>query len=207
MKPSPEDRALDHRAAGYIAAVASDAPVPGGGSVAGTVAALAAALGEMVCRLSLGKRDQSDANDAISAALARLTAARVSFSALALQDERAYAAYRLASEMPKSTQPEKDERRLAMQAALVGAARVPLATARAGVDLLTDIAFVAEHGNPHVRSDAIIAAIMAEAAIRSSAVNVRVNTRMLRDRDRAAELDDAISEVERAAAPLVAGIV
>ncbi len=207
MTTIPEVVAHEHRAAAYIADVASDAPIPGGGSVAGTVGALAAALGEMVCRLSVGKRAQPGVEDAVSAALSRLTTTRSSFMTLALRDERAYASYRRASKMPKSTMAEKAERRVSMQAALVAAALVPLDTARAGLDLLGDIAYVAEHGSPHVRSDAVIAAILADAAIRASAVNVRVNTGLLRDRDQAADLDATITEIENAAAPLVAKIV
>jgi formiminotetrahydrofolate cyclodeaminase len=195
-----------HLAADYLAAVASNAPVPGGGSVAATVGALAAALAEMVCRFSVGRHDDPAVNAEIDAVLTRMTAARTHLEALAHDDEVTYATYRAASDLPRSTTDEKESRRLALQDALVGAANVPLATAEACVALLPDIAYIAANGNPHVRSDALIAAILSDAAVRASAVNVRVNTVMLHDRSRAVELDNAIASIEKEAASIAVRI-
>jgi formiminotetrahydrofolate cyclodeaminase len=186
----------DHLAAEYLAAVASNAPVPGGGSVAATVGALAAALAEMVCQFSVGRHDDPSINAEIAAVLTRMAAARARLESLAHDDEVAYATYRAASDLPRSTQGEKEIRRRALQDALVGAANVPLATAGASVALLPDIAYIATNGNPHVRSDAEIAAILADAAVRASAVNVRVNTAMLKDRALATTIDSRIAEIE-----------
>ena len=44
----------------YIHAVASSEPVPGGGSVAGVVASLGAALGSMVTNFTLGKKKYAE---------------------------------------------------------------------------------------------------------------------------------------------------
>lgn len=189
-------RNTNHLAAGYLAAVASNDPVPGGGSVAATVGALAAALAEMVCRFSIGRNERPAVNAEIDAVLTRMTAARSRLESLALDDEVAYATYRAASDLPRSTAEEKDDRRRALQDALLGAAEVPLATADACLALLPDITYVAANGNPHVSSDAAIAVFLADAAIRASAVNVRVNTAMLKDRDRAAALELRIAEIE-----------
>src|SRR5215203_5938529 len=176
-------KSTDHLATEYLAAVASAAPVPGGGSVAATVGALAAALAEMICQFSIGRHEDPAVHAQINAVLARLSAARAKLEALAHEDELAYGSYRIAADFPRSTASEKDIRRLALQGALFGAAEVPLATAEACAALLPDIAFITTFGNPHVRSDAEIAAVLTSAAVRSSAVNVRVNTRMLKDRD------------------------
>ena len=43
-----------------------------------------------------------------------------------------------------------------------------------------------ENGNPHVRSDAALGALLAEAALRGALLNVRGNAAMLEDRDLAA---------------------
>ncbi len=186
----------DHLAAEYLSAVASAAPVPGGGSVAATVGALAAALAEMVCQFSIGRHEDPAVNAEIDAVLARLSAARTKLEALAHDDELAYGSYRIAVDLPRSTAAEKNTRRQALQSALLGAAEIPLATADACAALLPDIAFITTYGNPHVRSDAEIAAILASAAVRSSAVNVRVNTSMLKDRDLAATLDARLEAIE-----------
>lgn len=195
-------RDADHLAANYLAAVASAAPVPGGGSVAATVGALAAALAEMVCQFSVGRHDDPAINAEVDAVLARMSIARANLQTLAHDDEVAYGNYRTASELPRSTASEKEGRRGALQAALIGAAEVPLATAESCVALLPDIEFIKTNGNPHVRSDAVIAAILAQAAVQASAVNVRVNTNMIKDRERAATLDAQLDLIEaRAQAP------
>ena len=185
-----------HLATEYLAAVASNEPVPGGGSVAATVGALAAALAEMVCRFSVGRHDDPETNATIDAILARMITKRLRLENLALEDENAYATYRSASELSRSTPEDKDVRRQALQDALVGAAAVPLATAEACAALLPDIGYITTHGNPHVRSDAVIAAILADAAVRASAANVRVNTAMLKNRERAAALEARMLEIE-----------
>ncbi len=189
-------KGTNHLATEYLAAVASAAPVPGGGSVAATVGALAAALAEMVCQFSVDRHEDSAVNAEIGAALSRLSSARAKLQTLSREDEHAYGNYRTASELPKSTAIEKETRRQALQMALIGAAEVPLATAEACGALLPDIEYIKTNGNPHVRSDAVIAAILADAAIRASSVNVRVNTGMLKDRDRAAALEARLEEIE-----------
>lgn len=188
---------------GYLAAVASPAPTPGGGSVAAVVGALAAALGEMVCNLSIGRAGVEDPEDALSSSLANLTRARGELLRLAAEDERAYAAYRTAAGLPKATAEEKEARRAAMQDALLGAAAVPLATARAAGKLLAELDVTARSGSSHVLSDAVVAAILAEASVRSAGVNVRVNTGLLKDRATAENLDRQIDAIESEAGTAV----
>lgn len=191
---------------GYLDAVASPAPTPGGGSVAAIVGALGAALGEMVCNLSIGRAGVEDPEDALSSSLANLASARADLFRLAAEDELAYTAYLAAAGLPKATAEEKEARRAAMQEVLLGAAAVPLATARAAGGLFAELETVARLGNPHVLSDAVVAAILAEAAVRSAGVNVRVNTGLLKDRAAAEDLDcqiDAIESEARAAAEQV----
>jgi formiminotetrahydrofolate cyclodeaminase len=48
------------------------------------------------------------------------------------------------------------------------------------------LATVAKEGNPHVRSDAALGALLAEAALRGALLNVRGNAAMLTDRELAA---------------------
>ena len=104
--------------------------------------------------------------------------------ALAAADEAAYGAYIAATRLPKGTGAEKATRRTALQAALVGAADVPLAVARAVHGLHPHLAALAAGGNPHVLSDVVVAALCSEAAGRAALVNVRVNARLLKDKER-----------------------
>lgn len=168
---------------GYLDAVGSAAPTPGGGSAGGMVAALAAALGHMVCALTAGK---TDGDDSFREAAERLRALRETAIAAAEDDERAYAAYRAAAALPKATDEDRALRRQTMQAALRAATDVPLALAEASADVLAALEPVARAGTSHALADARLAAYLAHAALRGALLNIRGNAAMLRDPETAA---------------------
>ena len=66
-----------------------------------------------------------------------------------------------------------------MTNALIKAAEVPLETARAGVQVAELAAIVAEKGNTNAITDAGVAALLAFAAAKGAAYNVRVNVQAL----------------------------
>lgn len=194
MDGSPRSRTLD----GYLYAVASAAPAPGGGSVAAIVGALGAALGEMVVNLTpySPAADNHGAESTLTDALATLTALRQRLTAAAETDERAYTAYRAAAAMPRGDTDAKRARTQAMQAAIVLATDVPLDVAEAAATTAETLVTVAEHGNPHLRSDAALGALLAEAALRGALLNVRGNAGLLCDAERAAHYRTAADRLE-----------
>lgn len=165
----------------FVAAVASSAPVPGGGSVAAHAGALGAALAQMVAGLTAGRKKYA-AVDAEMRAVALEAAALVSeLSALVDRDARSYAAVSAAYKLPHETALDTQRRAEAITAALLGAADVPLETARACVRVCELAVTVAEKGNTNAVSDAGVAALLAEAACRGAAYNVRINVAALDD--------------------------
>ena len=176
------DRGLD----AYVEEVAAGTPAPGGGSVAAVVGALAAALGEMVANLTLGRKKYADAEASLRPARDRLTALRSSLLDAAAADEAAYQSYRDAASLPHTSDSEKTARKDAMQRALIAATDVPLAAARSAHEIAEILQPVAREGNPHVRSDAALGALLAETALRGALLNVRGNAAMLEDRELAA---------------------
>ena len=170
----------------YLDEVASGTPAPGGGSVAAIVGALAAALGEMVVNLTPRSPDRDEGTAALAPALATLGQLRQRLTAAATADEHAYAAYRTAAALPRGDRDEKRVRTEAMQAALVQATDVPLDVAEAASNVSATLVTVAQHGNPHLRSDAALGALLAEAALRGALLNVRGNAGMLRNAEKSA---------------------
>jgi glutamate formiminotransferase/formiminotetrahydrofolate cyclodeaminase len=176
----------------YLDEVAAGTPAPGGGSVAAVAGALAAALGEMVANLTLGREKYAAAEATLRPARERLTALRAALLVSAAADEAAYQSYRDAASLPRSNDGEKSARTDAMQRALIAATEVPLGVARSVRDVAEILESVARDGNPHVRSDAALGALLAEAALRGAMLNVRGNAAMLDDRALAASyLTDA----------------
>ena len=168
---------------GYLDQIADGTPAPGGGSVAAVVGALAAALGEMVANLTLGREKYADAEALLRPARDRLTALRTSLLQGAAADEAAYQAYRDAASLPRTRDGEKSERTDAMQRALIAATDVPLGVARSVREVAEILESVARVGNPHVRSDAAFAVLLAEVALRGALLNVRGNAVLLKDRE------------------------
>jgi glutamate formiminotransferase/formiminotetrahydrofolate cyclodeaminase len=184
----------------FAAAVASPVPAPGGGSVAALVGALGAALAQMVAGLTVGRKKYA-AVDAEMRELG-LTAARLGHElhALVERDAKAYEAVTIAYKLPKDTDEQTRLRALAIDGALVGAAQVPLETARACTAVAALAAVAAERGNTNAASDAGVAALLAEAACRGAVYNVKINVSSMTDKTRGSELLKESEQVLKEAA-------
>jgi formiminotetrahydrofolate cyclodeaminase len=180
----------------YLDAVASGEPTPGGGSVVAVVAALAAALGEMVCRLTLGRPAYAAAEPEIKPVLSELARARARLLSLAAADEAAYRRYLAAIALPKTTDAERSARRPAVRAALLEAIDIPLAVASECAAIGARLEPVARLGNRHALSDAAAAALLVDAALRGALLNVRGNVTLLRDPDAAARYLERVTSLE-----------
>jgi formiminotetrahydrofolate cyclodeaminase len=159
----------------FLDELASSAPAPGGGSVAAVSGALGAALVSMVCNLTLGKKAYADVQEDISDLLSQSEALRQELTDLLEDDVAAYTGYSKAAKMPRGTDEEKAERAKVMEEALKVATDVPLRIAETAVKVMDLCMPAAEKGNKWAVSDAGVAVLMAEAALRSAALNVLIN--------------------------------
>jgi formiminotetrahydrofolate cyclodeaminase len=167
----------------FLDELASNAPAPGGGSVAALSGALGAALVSMVCNLTLGKKGYEEVQGDIESLLAQSEALRKEMADLLEADVAAYTAYSQTAKMPRDTEEQKAARAEAMQAALKNATMVPMRIAEAAVKVMDLCMPAAEKGNKWAVSDAGVAVLMAEAALRSAALNVLINLGTIKDAD------------------------
>jgi glutamate formiminotransferase/formiminotetrahydrofolate cyclodeaminase len=192
---------------GFVASVASSSPTPGGGSVVAHVGALAAALAQMVAGLTVGKKKYA----AVEAEMRELGVRAASLGARLAQlvdaDARAYGAVSDAYRMPKDPAEAATTRQQAVERALIGAAKVPLDTARVCAEVAEIAADVAARGNTNAVSDAGVAALLADAACRGAAYNVRINVAALTDRAGGAPLAAEAQHLVKETAGRVAKIV
>jgi formiminotetrahydrofolate cyclodeaminase len=183
------------------AAVAGDAPTPGGGAVAAGVASLAAALVGMAGRYAARPAEQPVANAEL---VARADQLRIECLRLADDDARAYGRYVEAAALPR--QPDPAGRTAAIHAALGAAADVPLQLGRLAAQIADFGEELTRSGNPNLRSDACTAALLADAVAASAAIFVSVNIRERRDDPRLLEARNhaaaAASAARRASALL-----
>jgi formiminotetrahydrofolate cyclodeaminase len=197
---------------GYLDALASADPTPGGGSAATLVGALAAALCAMVARITMGSPKLASVHEEAAAIVDDADDLRRRFVALRPADETAFGVVIAAQALPKTTETETAARRERLQAALIGAAEAPLEAARLATDAFALTARTAELHNANLMSDVDCAMHFARAAFDASAANVEVNHRYITDaatvaqqRDRLATLARAAREFESRTTAVVAG--
>src|SRR5688572_19229587 len=167
---------------GFVSSVASSAPTPGGGSVAAHVGALGAALAQMVAGLTVGRKKYAAVDTEMKQVALEAAELGNTLAALVDADARAYTAVSDAYKLPKEPDEAAVRRSAAISEALLGAARVPLDTARACARVAELAATVAVKGNTNAVSDAGVAALLAEAACRGAAYNVRINVAAMDDK-------------------------
>jgi formiminotetrahydrofolate cyclodeaminase len=166
----------------FLAVLAGDTTVPGGGSAAALAGSLGAALAGMVARLTAGRPRYAAVEDEMAAWRDQADALRVRLAALVDADAEAYGRVSAAYRLPKDTDEQKAGRRAAIRTALEGALLPPLQTAAACVDVLEMIPSLIAHGNRNAVTDASVGALLAHAGLRAAVRNVLVNIDALSDK-------------------------
>ncbi len=159
----------------FAAALASDAPAPGGGSAAAAGGAMGAGLLAMVVRLTLGKEKYRDAWAELTPLADRLDDARAKLLGLVDEDTKAFDAVVAARRLPRETDAEKAARKAAIDRANILATTVPMQTAFFAHEALKAAPLVLERGNPNCGSDAWAGALASWAAVLAALANVRIN--------------------------------
>ncbi|MEO5902936.1 MAG: glutamate formimidoyltransferase [Gemmatimonadaceae bacterium] len=190
---------------GFLRAIASSDPVPGGGSVAAYAGALGAALTRMVTGLTIGRKKYATVEAEMQSLAADADALTGKLSKLVERDADAYASVSAAYKMPKDSDSAVSARTDAITRSLLGAAEVPLETARLCVQVAELAAIVAASGNSNAATDAGVAALLAEAGCKGAAYNVRINVAALSDRSMGAALEREALDLVTTASRVAAG--
>ena len=177
----------------WLDELAGGAPTPGGGSAAALAGALAGALVAMVARLTVGRKAYAEVQPRVAAILAEAEAIRSQLRRLVDEDAAAYTRVSAAYRLPK----DSPGRARAVDEALVGAARTPLAMARGAGRLVALAREIGEIGNKNARSDATVAAALARAALAGAVENVRVNVAALSEPGLGKSLIEEAEKLER----------
>ena len=175
----------------FLEALASSAPTPGGGGAAALCGALGIALGNMVGSLTLGKKKYADVQEDIAELNAKAEALRAGFVALVDADAEAFAPLSRAYSIPKDD-PARDE---IMEPALLKAAEAPLEIMRKCAEALELISGYAAKGSALAISDAGCAAALCGAAMEAAALNVKINTKSMKNRADADNINAEMNEL------------
>ncbi len=165
----------------FCRVLGSNAPAPGGGSVAALSGALGAELVAMVCRLSQGKEDLAAHQELLATVLDRAEILAASLLERVDRDTEAFNGVMAAFKMPKTTEAEKKARSAAIQAGYQEAVRSPLGIARECLEVLRLAESCLDKFNLNALSDLGVAAMEAKAGLEGAAMNVRINLPSIKD--------------------------
>ena len=178
---------------GFLEALASGAPTPGGGAAGAVLAATGCSLIAMVGHLTIGKKGFEQVEDSMKEMIERADSARAEFLVLADEDAHAFDSVMTAFKMPKDTEEDKAARSAAIQAGYEEASEVPLQVARRAVGFLALAEIATATGNPQAASDGVCAASALYCGALCAISNVEINAAALRREDRRMQLLDELA--------------
>lgn len=172
----------------FIEKLSSSAPAPGGGGVAALTASLAAALNSMVYSLTVNKKSFQKLTDEeknkILSSYERSEKFSKDYLEYMNQDKENFEKVIDAIKMPKETEDDKKIRKIQIEKATEQAAVVPLNIIKSAFEFYDDIDIALKYGNVNLMADVAVSAIMIDAAIESSFINVKVNAHSIHDKEK-----------------------
>ncbi len=171
--------------------LAAKTSVPGGGGASALIGSIGIALGSMVGQFTLGKQKYADFEDDIKSLMEKAEDIRGALNSCIDEDAIAFEPLSKAYGMPKDA-PDRDE---IMEKCLRDAAAVPfkiLQLACEAVDLQKGFL---DKGSSLMITDAGTGAAALQAAIKGASLNVKINTKFMKDRQYANALNDKVDEL------------
>lgn len=179
----------------YLDVLASKAPVPGGGGASALGGALAAALGQMVANLTVGKKRYADVEEEMQGYLCALNICQMEMAALADRDAEVFAPLAAAYGLPAETEEEKAKKAQVMEENLLAASLVPLQIMEKAVGMMAVLEEMEKKGSRMAVSDVGVAVQFARTALTGAVMNVYINTKSMKNREKAEDLNHRAEEL------------
>ena len=169
----------------FVEVLASSAPVPGGGGAAALVGAVGTALGNMVGSLTVGKKKYADVEEEMTALKAKSDELQWELLDLVAQDAVCFEPLAKAYGIPK----DDPTREQVLEEATLEACSVPMKIMETCCKAIDVIRVFAQKGSRLAVSDAGCGAACCKAALMSASLNVFINTKSMKDREKAESLN------------------
>ena len=179
----------EHTIQEYLDVLSSKAPVPGGGGASALAGALGGALGMMVANLTIGKKKYADVEEDMKQYLEELQGIRDDFIRLADEDAIVFAPLSAAYSLPSATEEEKAYKDEVMEKNLLAASLVPIRIMEKTGRTLEILEALVAKGSRLAVSDVGVAAAFVRAALLGAVMNVYINTKSMKNREKAEELN------------------
>ena len=175
----------------FLAELAGNAPAPGGGGAAALVGAIGTALGNMVGSLTVGKKKYADVQDEIIALKAKCDELQKQLLDQVEADEINFLPLAKAYGIPKDD-PTRDK---VMEEATIIACSTPMKIMELCCEAIEAIRVFAEKGSRLAVSDAGCGAVCCKSALQSASLNVFINTKSLKNREVAEEMNKKANDM------------
>ncbi|MBE5974787.1 MAG: cyclodeaminase/cyclohydrolase family protein [Paenibacillaceae bacterium] len=179
----------------FLEELSSKKPTPGGGGAAALGGAQGVALGEMVINLTLGKKKYADVEEEMQLLLVRLEEIRAEFLRLADEDARVFAPLAAAYGLPSGTEEEKKHKEEVLETHLLAASLVPKTVMEQAVEAIKIMDILAHKGSRLAVSDVGVGVSFLRTALLGAKMNVSINTKFMKQRETARQLDQEASEL------------
>lgn len=186
---------LERKTTEFLEKLSSKDPVPGGGGASAAVGAFAASLGMMVSNLTVGKKKYADVEEEILDIRKELETLRDRLVTLTDKDAQAFEPLSRAYSLPRKTQEEIKERERIMEKALYEASVVPLEIMETVLACMEHLEKLGEKGSRLALSDVGVGILFAQAALEGASLNVFINTKLMKKREKAEELNSRAREM------------
>ena len=179
----------------FVEVLGSKAPVPGGGGASALVGAVGTALGNMVGALTVGKKKYADVEEEMKELMAKATTLQDKLLHLIERDAEVFEPLSKAYGMPRETEEEKAEKARVMEVVLKDACSVPMEIMEKCCEAIDLIVEFAAKGSALAISDAGVGAAFCKAALEGASLNVYINTKSMKNREYAEELNEKCDEM------------
>ena len=179
----------------FVEVLGSKAPVPGGGGASALVGAVGTALGNMVGALTVGKKKYADVEEEMKELMAKATTLQDELLHLIERDAEVFEPLSKAYGMPRETEEEKAEKARVMEIVLKDACSVPMEIMEKCCEAIDLIVEFAAKGSALAISDAGVGAAFCKAALEGASLNVYINTKSMKNREDAEELNKKCDEM------------
>ncbi len=173
----------------FLEALSSKSPTPGGGGAAALGGAIGTALGEMVGNLTIGKKKYAEVEDEVKELLHKLEDLRKQFLKLADEDAVVFTPLAAAYSLPTGTEEEKAHKEKVLEKHLLEASLVPIAVMERSMEALAILEILGEKGSTMAISDIGVGVQFIRSALLGAVMNVSINTKSMKNRKKAEELD------------------
>ncbi|MGO8693787.1 MAG: cyclodeaminase/cyclohydrolase family protein [Rectinemataceae bacterium] len=173
----------------FLEALASSAPVPGGGGASALSGAMGAALGSMVANLTSGKKRYASVQGDIERILEKAETLRMDLFVLVEKDAKAFEPLSRAYGLPQGSEEERKLKEEVLEAALKSACEAPLEIMRKSLEVMDLHDELAKKGTRIAVSDVGVGVLFCKSSLIGASLNVFINTKLMKDRQYASQVN------------------